>query len=126
MNKFFSFILMALGMDSCCANEGFESVDADKFAKVISDTSVVVLDVRTATEYAEGYIGNATNIDVLKEDFEEKIQELDKTRTIAVYCRTGRRSKTAARLLVRHGYKVVELSPGYVGWIKRFPISTQK
>ena len=62
-----------LGLFGCNAQSAsFRSVNAREFAEVISDSTVFVLDVRTAEEYAAGHIGNAVNIDVLQDDFKEK------------------------------------------------------
>lgn len=109
---------MLLGIFSCKAqNKGYENVSADDFEHIIADTNVIRLDVRTNQEYNDGHIENAINIDVLQDDFEKKaIATLNKAQTIAVYCRSGRRSKSAAQILVRNGYKIVELDTGYLGW----------
>ena len=103
---------------SCQSKQTFKSVDVEEFAKVIADTSYVLLDVRTATEYAEGHIpGTHFNIDVLKEAFEkEALKVLGKGKKIALYCRSGNRSKNAARILSEKGFQVVELSTGFKGW----------
>lgn len=96
----------------------FKSVGVSEFAKAIADTSYVVLDVRTAEENAEGYIpGTDFNIDVLEDGFKaEALKLLPKGKTVALYCRSGNRSKNAARILSGSGYKVVELSTGIRGW----------
>ena len=67
---------------SCQTEQAFKSVDVAEFEKVIADTSYVLLDVRTATEYAEGHIpGTHFNIDVLQESFEsEALRVLRKKR----------------------------------------------
>lgn len=99
---------------------GFKSLSVEDYAKAIEDTMVVRLDVRTAEEYAEGHIANTLNIDVLKDDFESKaVAALPKNRTIAVNCRSGKRSKNAASILVKNGYKVIELDAGYNGWVDK-------
>lgn len=96
----------------------FSSVDVKTFEKAIADTSFVVLDVRTAAEYAEGHIpGTDFNIDVLEEEFKARaLKLLPKDKTVALYCRSGNRSKTAAKILSDNGYKVMELSSGIRGW----------
>lgn len=96
----------------------FKSVDVNEFEKAVSDTSYVVLDVRTAEEYAEGHIpGTDYNIDVLEESFKENaLKLLPKDKAVALYCRSGNRSKNAARILSEHGYDVLELSTGIRGW----------
>ena len=78
----------------------YKSVSSTE-AKELMDTesSYIILDVRTEEEYAEGHIENA----VLIPDYEISTraeQELtDKDQLILVYCRSGRRSKTASVLL---------------------------
>lgn len=99
-------------------NNQFKSVDVKTFAKFIENPEVVVLDVRTAGEYAEGHIqGTDFNIDVLKDDFtKQALEKLPDGKPVALYCRSGNRSKTAARILASKGYEVVELAPGFRGW----------
>ena len=114
--KPFSLLLCLMSFLGCKAAD-FRSVDADSFAQIIEDTTVVRLDVRTANEYALGHIPNALLIDVTQADFMQKAEQLlPKDKTIAIYCRSGRRSKTAAMQLAKHGYLVVELNTGFNSW----------
>ena len=99
-----------------CSAKGFVPVEADEFAREIAKEGVQLVDVRTASEYADGHIPNAVNIDVLSSDFAEKIATLDKAKTLAIYCRSGRRSKAAAEQAVKLGFKVVELDGGVLSW----------
>ena len=120
MKKIFMIISAVLcNLLGCTAQQqNFESLDAEAFEKAISDTSVVRLDVRSIDEYASGHIAKAINIDVMKDDFTTKATSLlPKDKTIALYCRSGRRSKKAAGILVENGYKVIELNSGISGWI---------
>ena len=120
MKKLFIFISAILcNLLGCTAQQQkFESLDAEAFEQVISDTSVVSLDVRSIDEYASGHIAKAINIDVMKDDFKTKATSLlPKDKTIALYCRSGRRSKKAAGILTENGYKVIELNSGISGWI---------
>ena len=120
MRKIFMIISAVLcNLLGCTAQQqNFESLDVEAFEKVISDTSVVRLDVRSFDEYARGHIAKAINIDVMKDDFTTKAPSLlPKDKTIALYCRSGRRSKKAAGILVENGYKVIELNSGISGWI---------
>ena len=120
MRKIFMIISAVLcNLLGCTAQQqNFESLNVEAFEKVISDTSVVRLDVRSIDEYASGHIAKAINIDVMKDDFTTKATSLlPKDKTIALYCRSGRRSKKAAGILVENGYKVIELNSGISGWI---------
>ena len=110
------------GLMACNAQTAkFKTLDAKAFAEVIADSSVFVLDVRTLEEYEAGHIEGALNIDVLQGDFKERVQsEIPEGKTVALYCRSGNRSKKAANALASK-YKVIELGTGYNGWLKEFP-----
>lgn len=96
----------------------FNSVDVMEFEKLITQEQVVLVDVRTSQEHAEAYIpGTHYNIDVLSSEFEGIVDSnLKKGKTIAIYCRSGNRSKKAAKILTAKGFKVIELSTGFNGW----------
>ena len=104
---------------SCQAQEAFRSVDVAEFERAVADESYVVLDVRTPEEHAEGHIsGTDFNINVLDEGFTtEALAVLPKDKSVALYCRSGNRSKRAAMILAENGYDVVELATGYNGWV---------
>ena len=98
----------------------FKTVDAKEFAEFIKDTTkVTILDVRTAAEHADGYIpGTHYNINVLESTYTKTATEaLPKDKPVALYCRSGNRSKNAARILAEEGYEVVELGTGFRGWV---------
>lgn len=119
MKTLLATIILA-GLLSCQSSKpGFRSVSVDEFQHLIADSSVIRLDVRTSKEFDEGHIPNAVNIDVLQPDFLHKVlSSLPRKRTIAVNCRSGKRSKKAAELLAKKGYKVVELDTGFNGWLE--------
>lgn len=100
-------------------NNNFKIVDVNEFEKFIKDANVTVVDVRTATEHADGYIpGTDFNIDVLEGSYTKIATEtLPKDKPVALYCRSGNRSKTAARILSDMGYEVIELGTGFRGWV---------
>lgn len=126
MKKIMGILTMLCALIGCNAqNEGFKSLSVEEYAKAIEDTTIVRLDVRTAEEYADGHIEKTLNIDVLKSDFEQKaVAILPKDKTIAVNCRSGKRSKNAARILVKNGFKVIELDAGYNDWLaKGMPVT---
>ena len=111
----FAAIMMA-GCNNSKATKYFDSVDATRFAEVIENEKVQIIDTRTPAEFNEGHIPGAVNIDIDGEEFEAKIAELDKSRPVAVYCRGGRRSKEAAEHMVSCGLEVTELADGILSW----------
>lgn len=95
----------------------FKNVDVKSFETFIKEKDVVVLDVRTAAEFEEFHIAGAVNVDVLEGDFLVKAKKVLSTdKKIGVYCRSGRRSANAARILSAEGFKVVNLEGGIIGW----------
>lgn len=101
-----------------CQSPQFQSVDVQHFAITIADTSIVRLDVRTMNEYNQGHIPGAILIDAMQNDFlTEAKKQLPANSTLAVYCRSGRRSKQAAKQLAAEGFRVVELNNGFNAWI---------
>jgi rhodanese-related sulfurtransferase len=115
-------LLLIMGFSSIalsCQTNNFKTVDVAEFAKAVADTSYIVLDVRTPAEHAEGHIpGTHFNIDVLDDNYTETaLKSLPKDKKVALYCRSGNRSKNAARILVEKGYQVLELGTGFRGWV---------
>ena len=116
MKRMLTCLLAMLGL-TACSQENFENADAEGFEQVINEPDVVLLDVRTAEEYAEGHIAGAVNIDQSQSDFVGKVKaRLSAEKTIALYCRSGRRSASAASRLAAEGYKCVNLSGGILAW----------
>ena len=94
------------------------NLDASKFAKKIAESDVVVLDVRTPEEFNSGHILNAINIDIYNDYFNSDISTLDKSKSYAVYCRSGKRSVDASNEMDSIGFKTTyNLTGGIIEWI---------
>ena len=93
-------------------------LNKNQFAEAIQGKEVVLVDVRTPEEYAEGFIQGAINIDYFdQQSFIKQISALDKKEPVYLYCRSGNRSMKAARQLVTLGFeKVYDLAGGYMAW----------
>ena len=117
MKKILTCLLATLGLTTACGQKNYEDADVNGFAELIAEPNVVVLDVRTANEFAEGHIEGAVLIDQGQSDFIEKVKAAIPTgQKIAVYCRSGRRSANAANRLTAEGYQCVNLKGGIVAW----------
>ena len=103
---------------SCQQSKGdFKTVPVKEFGSLIEDASVQRLDVRTMAEYSEGHIPGTININVLDDSFAVMADStLQKDKPVALYCRSGKRSKKAAAILSEKGYKVYELDKGFNAW----------
>jgi L-ascorbate metabolism protein UlaG (beta-lactamase superfamily)/rhodanese-related sulfurtransferase len=127
MKKIITSLLATLGLTTACGQGNYENADVRAFSELMETSNVVVLDVRTADEFAEGHIEGAINIDQGKDDFMQKAKSaLTTDKTIAVYCRSGRRSANAAGRLAAEGYKCVNLKGGITAWQDaKMPVSTE-
>lgn len=116
MKKIITCLLATLGLTTACGQGNFENTDVKGFATLMENPEVVILDVRTAAEYAEGHLEGALHMDQGQDDFMEKAKALPKDKKIAVYCRSGRRSANAAGRLGAEGYQCVNLKGGINAW----------
>ena len=115
--RFLTCLLAMFGLTTACGQQNYENVDVQGFSELMEDPSVVLLDVRTASEFAEGHIVGAILIDQGESDFLEKAKSMLPTdKKIAVYCRSGRRSANAAGRLAAEGYRCVNLKGGVLAW----------
>lgn len=97
----------SVGLVGCSSGTDTASVTtigAGELVEVVSDPEVVVLDVRTPEEYAQGHLPGALNIDMTSPTFTDAIAELPKDTTYVVYCRSGNRSADAAAQMVDAGF----------------------
>ena len=104
-----------------------ENISNELFAEKIKD-DVLILDVRTPDETELGIIEGATLISIYDNDFEIKIDLMEKSKPILVYCASGGRSSQAAAILAKHGFmEVYNLEGGLYGWQNAgFPVTEAK
>lgn len=118
---FFFVCVFALGLWACTGKEEpFKNLTSAQFEQLIKNPAVQLVDTRTAAEFNENHIPGSLNINVKDEEgFPVAVDELlDKNREVAVYCRSGRRSRAAAELLVKKGFKVYNLDKGILEWME--------
>lgn len=117
MNKWLVCLLAVSSFFSCQSKGSFQSMNVDEFAALIQDEHNQRLDVRTLAEYSEGHVARAIHINVMDEEFSAMADSLlTKERPVALYCRSGKRSKKAAAILEQKGFKVYELDKGFHSW----------
>ncbi len=112
-------LLLALAAGLCgCRAQQFTNIDVDAFAQLITKADVQLVDVRTPVEFQQGHLADALLIDFKAADFDALCAEkLDKSRPVAVYCRSGKRSAAAAQRLAAVGFTVYNLRGGILEWI---------
>lgn len=134
MKKLIAIIVATSFIASGCSSTESSSQTSSKvtnlsaadFAGAILENNVVTLDVRTPSEFAEGHISGAINIDVEGANFDSEISKLDSAKVYAVYCHSGRRSQIAVDKMSAAGFvNLYNLENGIADWISRgWPVVT--
>ena len=95
----------------------YMNITAEEAKKIMdTESEYVVLDVRTEEEFAQGHIPGAMLIPdyAIREEADKALP--DKDALILVYCRSGRRSKSAAQILLELGYTNIREFGGILEW----------
>jgi len=97
-------------------NTEYKKINAEEAKAIIDSEDVIILDVRTQEEYDSGHIENAVLLPVT--EIADKAEEIlpDKDAKILIYCRSGNRSATASKDLIRMGYTNVYDFGGINSW----------
>lgn len=122
MQRYNIFILLSLlSFVSCAQNKQSDmvalNIEAKDFKKQIEGTEIILLDVRTPNEVTNGFIPGAFFVDYFSADFDDKINNLNKSKPVFVYCASGNRSGKAMKKLTDLGFKeVYNLVGGFNQW----------
>ena len=82
------------------------------------DPSLVVLDVRTPKEYADGHVPGAVNIS--HDQVASRLAEIPRDKDVVLYCHSGRRAGMAADILKSNGYtRLYHLEGDMIAWVDR-------
>jgi len=114
-----SLVLLACAIAFVAEAAGPGSIEPGTLGERIAwaDSSLVVLDVRTPEEFAEGHVPGAINIP--HTELASRIAELSESRDrdVVVYCKTGRRAALALDVLDKAGFKrLFHLDGDYTRW----------
>jgi rhodanese-related sulfurtransferase len=88
------------------------------------DADVVLLDVRTPNEFADGHIDGAVLLNYHSSDFTERLKALDRKKIYLIYCRSGNRSGKSLALFQKLGFRrAYHMDTGVIGWSREaFPL----
>ena len=99
----------------------YEDVPAKVFHDLMTQPDSLVIDVRTAGEFAGGKLSGAQNIDIASSSFASQIKNLPKGKIYLIYCRSGNRSGQACEIMGKEGFENLK---NLAGGITRWPYET--
>ena len=117
----FVFLFVSCGSDENIDNNRelsvYQRISADEaYEKMRTETSFIILDVRTPDEFSQMRIPGSILIPDSEITNRAESELPDKNALILVYCRTGRRSKNATNELISMGYTNVFDFGGIADW----------
>ncbi len=119
MIRILCLLSMILGLN-CTQNDlnAQQKLQVNDFEALLQkDSTIQLIDVRTPEEFNSGHLAGAQNLNLQAADFAQKINTLDKTRPVLVYCAVGGRSAKAASQFSKAGFKTVfDLKGGITAW----------
>lgn len=119
--SFFLFLLLLVAAFACTPDTPaqYSDIMASQAAEIILDKKdVKILDIRTPSEFEDGHLQGAINVDFYGKDFESRLKALDKEATYLVYCRSGNRSSKSLELFKDLGFKnILHLKKGTKDWV---------
>lgn len=106
-------LIILFFLNSIFSQQQIFDIDYKKMSDIIKNESTVVVDVRTADEFDSFRIKNSINIDYYSKNFLDSISSYKEKKNIILYCRSGRRSYYAAKLMQEKGFnKIYNLKGG--------------
>ena len=122
MKKLIPILLSTLMFTGCSGTSNnqtntYRQISMDEAGTMMErESGYIILDVRTPEEFAEKHIPSAINVPNENIGTDEISQLPNKDQLIMVYCRSGRRSKEAAKKLVKLGYTNIVEFGGIIDW----------
>ncbi|UJF36333.1 rhodanese-like domain-containing protein [Paenibacillus hexagrammi] len=96
--------------------KGLKNLRTEQFKDELkTNPNKMLVDVREPNEVKRGYIAGAVNIPLSQ--MKQRIGEIPAGKSIYLYCQSGMRSKQAARVLQKNGYReLAHLQGGIMAW----------
>ena len=117
MKKIITILASVLLLAGCSSSSSAIDLSVSEFSNKVTEAGIITLDVRTPGEFNEGHIDGALLIDFQSGNFENEIASLDKSKTYAVYCRSGSRSGEAVKVMSDAGFtNLYNLNGGVIDW----------
>ncbi|MCH8547059.1 MAG: rhodanese-like domain-containing protein [Cryomorphaceae bacterium] len=109
-----SFVFLATSCNAQSTKSGYEDKKVEDVIEMSEQRNVVMIDVRTPGEVANGYLkGTDHFFDISSPNFSKNIDQLDRNKTYVLICASGARSQKAARYMLEQGFgNVVNMSGG--------------
>jgi rhodanese-related sulfurtransferase len=119
MKPVLCFLLMSIFFINCDKKQYVETITTLELKELLATKDIQLMDVRAPEEISEGFIETAVFANYFDDDFKTKASnQLDKSKIVYLYCRSGNRSEKAGVILKEVGFNVIHVSGGFNQWKK--------
>jgi rhodanese-related sulfurtransferase len=119
MKPVLCFLLMSVFFINCDKKQHVETITTLELKELLATKDIQLMDVRTPEEISEGFIKTAVFANYFDDDFKMKASnQLDKSKSVYLYCRSGNRSEKAGVILKEVGFNVIHVLGGFNQWKK--------
>ena len=125
---FFSVLVAFIGSEVSRLFRGYRELTPGALTQLINRDSPLIVDLSSSQDFEKGHIPGARHVPLSQFDPENKDLAKAKELPVAVYCKNGQTSSTAAARLVKAGFKhVYWLGGGLASWRQAdLPVSKRK
>lgn len=117
MKNILCLFLMSFFFINCNSQEEIKSISTIVLKVLLEKENVQLIDVRTPKEIKAGFIETAKFANYFDVDFYTiAVNQLNKSKPVYLYCKSGNRSGKSAKILQKKGYKVYNVIGGYNQW----------
>ncbi|RUA12745.1 MAG: rhodanese-like domain-containing protein [Flavobacteriia bacterium] len=120
--KIAMLFFLSINFTSCAQSAAVEknnvvSLISPQELKAKLGDDILLIDIRTPQEFAQGHISGAKLINFFDPDFMQQMSKLDRSKELYIYCRSGHRSGKATENLKTVGFpKIHDLKGGINNW----------
>ena len=117
MKNLVCLFIMIFFCVNCNSQVALNSITTKELKVLLSKENIQLMDVRTPEEIKEGTIQTAFFANYFDVDFEKvATAQLNKSKPVYLYCRSGNRSGRACKILKEKGFEVINVLGGYLQW----------
>ena len=117
MKNLVCLFIMIFFCINCNSQVALKAITTKELKVLLSKENIQLMDVRTPEEIKEGAIQTAFFANYFDVDFEEiATAQLNKSKSVYLYCRSGNRSRKACKILKEKGFEVINVLGGYQQW----------
>ena len=120
MKNLLGLLLLSFFLLNCHQKQAVKTITTLELKALLAKEKIQLLDVRSPKEVRDGFIETARFANYFDADFAaQAAQQLEASKPVYLYCRSGNRSGKAAIILKEKGYEVYNVLGGYKRWSKQ-------